>query len=117
MANLNGRTARIAILGVGPEEEREDRRVQVKTSLSQPVLEPIRFAAITHSFEQAVLDELGEPVGEDVSRHAKVALELAVAVNTRERFPKNLEAPPIGEQGQGLLSSVGPRSRGITLVL
>ena len=100
-------------------KEREDRGVQIEATLGQPILVPVGAGAVAHALEQAVLDELGESLGEHVACDPEVALQLSEAVHPEVRVAHDQERPAVGQQRERALRGgrVEPVGRWVALAM
>src|SRR5262249_50697064 len=87
---------------VGPLPERRQHWQQRLPLLGQAVLGTLAFAADVHALEDAVIDQVLEPGGEDVLGDAEAALEVAEAAGAEERVADDEQRPPVPEGLEGL---------------
>src|SRR5262249_5839610 len=87
---------------VGPLPERRQHGQQRLALLGQAVRETLAFAADVHALEDAVIDQVLEPGGEDVLGDAEAALEVAEAAGAEERVADDEQRPPVPEGLEGL---------------
>src|SRR5262245_21444284 len=100
MDELDGRAGAAGHPPIAPARHRDDDGVEVAALLRQPVLEAWRPVLVAHAFEDAVRDELPEPVGEAVAGRAEVALEVLEATDAEERVAQDEKRPAVADDRQ-----------------
>jgi EmrB/QacA subfamily drug resistance transporter len=91
---------------VSPLHERREREPQVAALRREPVLEALRALLIADALEDAVLDELRQAIGEDVSRDTEAFVELLEPPPPEERVAHDEERPALADE----LESAGDRA-------
>ncbi len=87
---------------VGPLAERRQHRQQRLALVGQAVLEAMTLAADVHALEDAVIDQMLEPGGQDVLRDAEAALEVPEAAGAEEGVAHDEQGPPVSQGLEGL---------------
>ncbi len=75
-------------------------RVEVAPLLGEAVLEARRAILVAHALEDAVRDELPQPIGQAVARDAEIALEVLEAADAEERVAQDEQRPAVADDGQ-----------------
>src|SRR5262249_2550556 len=87
---------------VGPLPERRQHRQQRLALLRQAIFETLPFAAHVHALEDAVIDQMLEPGGEDVLGDTEAALEVDETAGAEEGVADDEQGPPVPEGLEGL---------------
>ena len=87
---------------VAPLPERDDHGPQVAALFGEDVVEARRTLAVGDPLEHALVDEVGEPLVEDVAGDAKSFLELVEPCHTHEGVADDQQAPPLADDLQAL---------------
>src|SRR5439155_1032723 len=106
---------------VAPARERDDDGIEVVSLLGEAVLEAARALRVRHAREDAVLDELVEPVGEPVTAGAEVGVEVPEPAHAEKGVTQDEQRPAVTDDGQGAgdgtgqVADVAPPHRGRTI--
>src|SRR5262249_20079340 len=92
---------------VGPLPERRQHRQQRLALLRQAIFETLPFVAHVHALEDAVIDQMLEPGGEDVLGDAEAALEVDETAGAEESVAGDEQGPPIPRGPEGLPAPPG----------
>ena len=93
--DLDGRAVGVGGPAVAPLHQRDERRLQVEALLGQVVLVAAALPGllVVDALEHAVVDELGEPLAEQVARAAERAVEVVEAADAEERLAQHEQGP------------------------
>lgn len=99
MRELDRRTLVVGVVAVAPCSDRQDQREELDALLGQAVLVPLTPAllAVGHAAQDVVLEEQGQPVGEDLSRHRDVAAHVLEATDVVGHLAHHHERPSLAE--------------------
>ena len=95
VADLDGRAVGVGRPAVAPLHQRDERRLQVEPLLGQVVLVAAALSRllVLDALEHAVLDQLGQPLAQQVARAAERAVEVVEAAQAEEGLAQHEQRP------------------------
>jgi hypothetical protein len=86
---------------IAPVHDAHHHRVQIAPLLGQPVFVPDRPVTIRHFLQHPGLNQLAQPIRQDVAGDTKPRLEIIEPANAQEAIPQDQQGPPIADDRNG----------------
>ena len=107
MGEHDRRAGVLAEVTVSPAHQGDQSGGEVEAPGGQAVLVPDGPDVVGAAFEHAVVDQLLEPVGEDVASDAEVAMQVLEATDAAERVTQDQERPAVADDLEGAGDGAG----------
>ena len=95
MEHLDRRAVGVGRPAIAPLHQRDERRLQVEALLGQVVLVAAALPGLLvfDALEHALVDELGQPLAQQVARATQRAVEVVEAADPEERLAQHEQGP------------------------
>ena len=96
-----GPTALIHHVHIPPMHDRHDDRIEIEPLLREDIFVPLGTGLVWDTTQNAMTDELPEPVCEHMARHSKPCLKIFEPTHAQKAVAQHEERPPVADDRDG----------------